>query len=71
MGHYTLRFEWMGMIFDIPTIIMMLVTSLVVILLLVGLTRRLTAGVPGGSQNVMEWIVDFVRGIVGNFIDAK
>lgn len=71
MGHYTLRFEWLGMVFDIPTIIMMLVTSLVVVLLLVGLTRKLTAGVPGGAQNVMEWIVDFVRGIVGNFIDAK
>lgn len=71
MHHNTLRFEWLGMVFDIPTIIMMVVTALVVLLLVVGLTRNLTAGVPKGAQNLMEWIVDFVRGITGNFMDAK
>lgn len=59
------------MVFDIPTIIMMVVTSLVVILLVAGLTRTLTAGVPGGSQNVMEWVVDFVSGITHNFMEPK
>jgi len=61
----------MGMVFDIPTIIMMVVTSLLVFLLVVGLTRRLTTGVPGGGQNAMEWVVDFVSGITQNFMDPK
>ncbi|NGQ95556.1 F0F1 ATP synthase subunit A [Brevibacillus sp. SYP-B805] len=71
MGHFSPRVEWMGMVFDIPTIIMMVVTSLLVFLLVVGLTRRLTAGVPGGGQNVMEWVVDFVSGITQNFMEPK
>lgn len=71
MGHNSLSFRWLGLVFDIPTMIMMVVTSLLVIWLLVALSRKLTAGVPGAAQNVLEWTVDFVRGIVGNFIDAK
>jgi F-type H+-transporting ATPase subunit a len=69
--HFSPRFEWMGMVFDIPTIIMMVVTSLLVFLLVVGMTRKLTAGVPTGGQNAMEWVVDFVSGITRNFMDAK
>jgi F-type H+-transporting ATPase subunit a len=71
MGHYSLRFEWLGMVFDIPTMIMTVLTSLVVFLLVVGLTRKLHAGVPSGGQNAMEWVVDFVRGIAGNFMETK
>lgn len=71
MEHFSPRIEWMGMVFDISTIIMMVVTSLVVILLVAGLTRTLTAGVPGGGQNVMEWVVDFVTGITNNFMEPK
>lgn len=69
--HHTLRFEVFGMVFDIPTLIMIVVTSLVVVLLLVGLTRNLTVGVPKGTQNLMEWIVDFISGISGNFMERK
>jgi F-type H+-transporting ATPase subunit a len=69
--HHTLRFEWLGMVFDIPTIIMILVTSLLVLLLVVGLTRNLTTGVPKGAQNLMEWIVDFVSGIAGGFMKPQ
>ncbi|MCM3077519.1 F0F1 ATP synthase subunit A [Brevibacillus invocatus] len=69
--HYTLRFEWMGMVFDIPTLIMMVVTTLIVIWLILRLTRNLQSGVPGKGQNFLEWIVDFVRGIAGQFMDTK
>ena len=72
MGHhYTLRFEIGGMVFDIPTMIMTVVTSLIVFLLVVFLSRKLTTGVPAGKQNVLEWIVDFVTGIARNFMEAK
>jgi len=69
--HFSPRFEWLGMVFDIPTMIMIVVTSLVVLLLVTGLSRNLTAGVPKGAQNLMEWIVDFVYGIAGGFMKPK
>lgn len=71
MHHFSPRFEWMGMVFDIPTMIMMVVTALVVFLLVVGLTRNMSAGVPRGAQNFIEWVIDFIRGISGNFMAPK
>ena len=71
MEHYSLRFWFAGMVFDIPTILMMVLTSLIVFFLIIGLTRKLTAGVPTGGQNFLEWVVDFVTGIAQNFMDAK
>ncbi|GAA4720722.1 F0F1 ATP synthase subunit A [Brevibacillus fulvus] len=69
--HQSLRFQWNGLVFDISAIIMMIVTSLVVVLLLVALTRNLTAGVPKGKQNLVEWFADFVQGIAGGFMKPK
>jgi len=69
--HYSPRFVIAGLVFDIPTMIMTVVTSLVVILFVLYLSRKLSAGVPNGRQNVLEWVIDFVTGIAGNFMDAK
>lgn len=69
--HNSLRFEWLGMVFDISTVLMILVTSLVVLLLCIGMTRKLTSATPSGAQNVMEWIVDFVSGITKSYLDPK
>ncbi len=69
--HFSPRIDVFGMVFDIPTIIMIVVTSLIVFLLVAGLSRNLTAGVPKGAQNLMEWIVDFVHGIAGGFMKPK
>lgn len=69
--HLSPRFEWLGMVFDIPTMIMMVVTALVVFLLVFGFTRKMTAGVPRGAQNFIEWVIDFIRGISGNFMEPK
>nr|WP_245552934.1 F0F1 ATP synthase subunit A [Brevibacillus massiliensis] len=71
LEHYTLRFRWLGMVFDIPTMIMTVITAVIVFLFLFFMTRRMHAGVPSGRQNVIEWVFDFVRGIAGNFMDAK
>lgn len=71
MEHFSPRVMLMGMVFDIPSIIMMVVTSLFVLLLVVGFTRKLTADVPGAGQNAMEWIVDFISGISHNFMVGK
>ncbi|WP_103109769.1 F0F1 ATP synthase subunit A [Brevibacillus reuszeri] len=69
--HYSLRFEWLGMVFDISTILMILVTSLVVLFMCIGMSRNLTSATPSGAQNVMEWIVDFVTGITKSYISPK
>lgn len=57
--------------FNLSTVLMIVVTSLIVFLLAFFATRNLTEGVPTGIQNVFEWIVDFVYGIVGSTINAK
>ncbi len=57
--------------FNLSTVLMIVVTSVVVFLLAFIATRNLTEGVPTGIQNVFEWIVDFVYGIVGSTISAK
>lgn len=69
--HLSPRFEWLGMVFDIPTMLMIVVTSLIVFLLILGLTRKLSAGVPGGAQNFLEWVIEFIAGIAGGFMDKK
>jgi F-type H+-transporting ATPase subunit a len=71
MHHYSPRFEWAGLVFDIPTMIMTVVTSLIVLLLIMFSTRAMTERVPQGMQNFFEWVFDFVRGIAANFMDRK
>lgn len=69
--HFSPRFEWLGMVFDIPTMLMIVVTTIIVFLLILGLTRKLSAGVPSGAQNFLEWVIDFIAGIAGGFMDKK
>lgn len=33
--------------------------------------RKLTSGTPGKMQNILEWLVDFVRGMISDNIDYK
>lgn len=57
--------------FNLSTILMTIITSTIVFLLAYFGTRKLTSGVPSGMQNVLEWVVDFVRGIIGSTMDMK
>ncbi len=61
--------QWLE--FNLSTVLMIVVTSVVVFLLSFIATRNMTEGVPTGIQNVFEWIVDFVYGITGSTIGAK
>ena len=49
---------------------MITVTSIIVFLIAV-LTTRTLAIRPTKAQNFMEWIVDFVRNIIGSTMDLK
>lgn len=63
---------------DIPFLsvhIKPLIMTWVVLLILVAFfllgTRKLTSGKPGKFQNLLEWIVDFVKGLVAENMDYK
>lgn len=71
MEHYSPYVTIAGLTFDLPVVFMSTLTALLVFLLVFFATRNMTAGVPKGLQNFFEWVIDFVRGIAGQFMDAK
>lgn len=56
--------------FNLATILTLLVTALIVFIIAVVATRNLKLK-PTGMQNFMEWIMDFVKGIVKSNMDWK
>jgi F-type H+-transporting ATPase subunit a len=71
MEHYSPYFTIAGLVFDIPTMLMSVLTALLVLLVIFLSTRNMTASVPRGWQNFFEWVIEFVRGVAGQFMDAK
>ncbi|TCS83409.1 F0F1 ATP synthase subunit A [Tepidibacillus fermentans] len=57
--------------FNLSTSLMTIVTFIIVLVIAIAGTRKLTSGVPKGFQNVLEWVVDFVYGIIGSTMDLK
>ena len=51
MEHYSPYVKFAGLYFDLPVVVMSTVTALLVLLLVVLATRKMTAGVPKGLQN--------------------
>lgn len=52
----------------------LIMTWVVMIALLVFIflgIRKMTSGTPGKLQNVLEWIIDFVRGLISDNMDYK
>lgn len=68
MEHKAPIWEFMGLNFNLANILMITIASLVVFIIAVGSTRRL-AMKPTGSQNFMEWVLDFVKGIIKSNMD--
>jgi F-type H+-transporting ATPase subunit a len=60
-----------GLNFDLAAIAMILVTFIVVLVLAVAGTRNLSVDKPGKLQNFLEWVVDFVKSIIGSTMDMK
>lgn len=60
-----------GFNLDLSAVLMLFVSGLIVFLLCVLATRRLSVENPGKLQNFMEWVVEFVQGIVGSSMDMK
>ncbi|MCT2535089.1 F0F1 ATP synthase subunit A [Aquibacillus koreensis] len=55
---------------NLSTILMTLISTIVVFVFCVMASRKLQMK-PTGLQNFMEWVVDFVKGIIGDTMDWK
>ncbi|TCT26404.1 F-type H+-transporting ATPase subunit a [Melghiribacillus thermohalophilus] len=60
--------SWMDV--NLSNILMMLVASTIVLIIAIAGSRHLQRK-PTGMQNFLEWIIDFVKGIIGNTMDWK
>ncbi|WP_093855481.1 F0F1 ATP synthase subunit A [Tenuibacillus multivorans] len=56
--------------FNLSNVLMMLVASTIVFILAVAASRKLQRK-PTGFQNFMEWIVEFVKDMIGNTMDYE
>jgi len=70
VGHSNPEFELWGLTGNWSNILMLFVTSLIVFLIAFFATRNLKLK-PTGMQNFMEWIMDFVKGIIKSNFDWK
>ena len=62
--------EFLGLTFDLSSVMMVTVAAVIVFLIAVIGTRDLALR-PTGMQNFMEWVFDFVKGIINSTMDWK
>ncbi|MDR4950053.1 F0F1 ATP synthase subunit A [Neobacillus cucumis] len=60
--------EFMGLYFNLANILMITVASVIVFIIALISTRNL-AMKPTGMQNFLEWVMDFVKGIINSMMD--
>ncbi|KIY22468.1 MULTISPECIES: F0F1 ATP synthase subunit A [Mesobacillus] len=70
MHHEAPLIDIFGLTFNLANMLMITVASAIVLIIAVLSTRRL-AMKPTGIQNFMEWIMDFVKGIINSTMDWK
>ena len=62
--------EFMGLYFNLTNILMITVASLIVFIIAIISTKKLVMK-PTGMQNFLEWVMDFVKGIINSSMDWK
>lgn len=60
-----------GFNIDLSVVITVTLTCIIVFVIAKLATRNLSVDNPGKMQNFLEWVVDFVRGIVGSTMSMK
>lgn len=70
MNHTAPTAEFLGLTFNKGTVMMLIITAVIVFLIAFISTRNLKLK-PTGMQNFMEWIMDFVKGIITSNMDWK
>lgn len=56
---------------NLSTAMMVTITAIIVFAIAYAGARKASSSKPSGMQNIMEWVVDFVRGIVASTMDMK
>ncbi|TCN24060.1 F0F1 ATP synthase subunit A [Mesobacillus foraminis] len=70
MHHEAPIYTFLGLDFNLANVLMITVASAIVFLIAVLSTRKLAMN-PTGIQNFMEWIMDFIKGIINSTMDWK
>ena len=70
MEHEAPMREFLGLNFNLANVMMITIASLVVFIIAVVSTRRI-AMKPTGMQNFMEWVMDFVKGLINSNMDWR
>lgn len=70
MHHEAPIVKFLGLNFNLANILMITVACAIVFLIAIISTRKL-AMKPTGMQNFMEWVMDFVKGIIDSTMDWK
>jgi F-type H+-transporting ATPase subunit a len=65
------RVTFLGLVFDLSTVLMVVIASFLVFLIVFFSARTVSNRIPSGMQNFMEWIIDFVRGLARQSMDNK
>ncbi|MDC2866245.1 MULTISPECIES: F0F1 ATP synthase subunit A [unclassified Bacillus (in: firmicutes)] len=60
--------EFLGLTFDLSSVMMTTVAAVIVFIIAIMCTRRLALR-PTGMQNFFEWVVDFVKGMINSTMD--
>ncbi len=68
MEHGAPIVTFLGLQFNLANVLMIIVASVIVFLLATAGAKSLQLR-PTGMQNFMEWVLDFVKGIIGNTMD--
>lgn len=67
MDHKSPKVSWdvfgFDIVFNLSSILMLVITAAIVFLIAIICTRNLQKR-PTGKQNFIEWVFDFVRGII-------
>lgn len=71
MGHLAPIIHVAGLNIDLSAIIMITVTCIIVFLIARMAVRSMSVENPGKMQNFMEWVLDFVKGIISSSMDMK
>ncbi|WP_202079785.1 F0F1 ATP synthase subunit A [Caldalkalibacillus salinus] len=59
------------LVVNLSSMLMVTITAAIVFFIAYAGVRSATSGKPSGMQNFMEWVIDFVRGVVGSTMDMK
>ncbi|ANB57412.1 ATP synthase F0, A subunit [Anoxybacillus sp. B7M1] len=70
MHHEAPIVEFLGLTFNLANVLMITITAIIVFLIAVLATRNLSMR-PTGMQNFIEWVMDFVKGIIQSNMDWK